>query len=235
MKEREYFTFFRSFRDALADMPPESQARLFMAICDFSLDGVEPTLSGVESTIWKLIRPNLEASRKKFENGCKGAEYGRKGGNPNFARGMPNPYYTNADNPTDNPTDNPNKEKELDKEKEWNKELTKDMGVVCVSDSSATQPTTTQLSKQKQNKFVAPSMEEVKDFICEKSLQVDAETFYSFYEANGWHVGRNPMKSWQMALQYWARKDANQSATHQARKQSYAHDDIAEKIYEPPD
>ena len=233
MKEREYFTFCRSFRDALADMQPESQARLFMAICGFSLDGVEPTLSGVESTIWKLIRPNLEASRKKFENGCKGAEYGRKGGNPNFARGMPNPYYTNADNPTDNPTDNHNKEKELDKEKEWNKELTKDKEVVCVSDSSATQPTT----KQKQNKFVPPLLQEVKDFICEKSLQVDGESFYSFYAANGWHVGRNPMKSWQMALQYWARKDSNKSTERQTRKQSppisHAHDDINEKVYEP--
>ena len=224
MKERDYFTFFRSFRDALADMPPESQARLFMAISNYSLDGIEPMLSGIENTIWKLIRPNLDAGRKQFSNGCKG-------GAP---KGNKNAMKTTQIQPKNNPNSS-NKEREEELDREMDKDLTKDREVVA--DSLATQ-TPTQPSKQKCSRFVPPSLQEVKDFICEKSLQVDGESFYSFYAANGWHVGRNLMKSWQMALQYWARKDSNKSTERQSRKQSppisHAHDDINEKVYEPP-
>lgn len=237
MKERDYFPFFRSIRDILNDLPKDNQATLYKSVADYALDGIEPHLNGVESAVWKAILPNLKTSRTHYLNGCNGAGYGDKGGNPNFEKGKPNPYYhTPEDNPEDNPKDNP-KDNQSNKFISYNvPKLIGDNG--CVSDSSATQ-TPTQPSKQKQNKFIPPTLEEVKDYISEKLLKVDGESFYSFYSAIGWRVGRNPMKSWQMALQYWARKDANQSATHQARQQSppnsHAHDDIAEKIYEPPD
>lgn len=40
----------------------------------------------------------------------------------------------------------------------------------------------------------------------EKGYHVDAERFVSYYEAIGWKVGRNPMKSWQAAVRTWASK-----------------------------
>lgn len=61
--------------------------------------------------------------------------------------------------------------------------------------------------KEKENKiFKKPSIEEIKNYISEKSLRnVDAETFFYYYETNGWKTGRNPMKSWQSALNFWNR------------------------------
>lgn len=34
-------------------------------------------------------------------------------------------------------------------------------------------------------------------------VPVEAERAFAYYESNGWRVGRNPMKNWQMALTGW--------------------------------
>lgn len=57
--------------------------------------------------------------------------------------------------------------------------------------------------------FKVPSPEEVKAYVKEKNLPIDPEEFYAFYSANGWHVGKNKMKSWEMAAQYWSRRRRN--------------------------
>lgn len=54
-------------------------------------------------------------------------------------------------------------------------------------------------------KMPKPSLEEVKSYISEKGYAVDAERFWSYYESNGWRVGKNPMKNWKAAISTWAR------------------------------
>lgn len=66
---RDSFIIYRSFFDAISDLPKDQQADVYNAICAFSLDQKEPELSGVSSTIFKLIRPQLEANYKRYENG----------------------------------------------------------------------------------------------------------------------------------------------------------------------
>ena len=63
------------------------------------------------------------------------------------------------------------------------------------------------LSEQKPapvKRFNKPSAEEV-GLQCAKIGLTDAEgaKFVSYYESNGWRVGRNPMRSWPHALQNW--------------------------------
>lgn len=48
-----------------------------------------------------------------------------------------------------------------------------------------------------------PTLEEVQDYIDEKGYSVDPDEFFNYYEANGWYVGRRPMKSWKNAVAYW--------------------------------
>jgi len=71
-QSRDYFTFFRSFFDAISDLDDTAQLELYRAIAQYSLDGEEPELKGIASTIWKVIFPNLRNSRKQYENGLKG-------------------------------------------------------------------------------------------------------------------------------------------------------------------
>lgn len=61
--ERQYFPFFRSWRDSLELLPPESRLRLLEAIIEFGLDGVEPEgLGDIEKLVWFQIRPIMQRS-----------------------------------------------------------------------------------------------------------------------------------------------------------------------------
>lgn len=69
---REYFPFFRSFEDAIADLDDGTQLALYRAIARYGLYGEEPALTGLARCMWVLMRPNLQNSRKQYENGAKG-------------------------------------------------------------------------------------------------------------------------------------------------------------------
>lgn len=79
--------------------------------------------------------------------------------------------------------------------------------------------------KNKQKKtsvFRKPSEEEVLDYC--NSIghgEFDAQRFVDYYDANGWKVGKNPMKDWKATVRNWIRnseeKDSKQ--THGAKKE----------------
>ena len=53
-----------------------------------------------------------------------------------------------------------------------------------------------------------PTVWEVENFCRTQGLLlVDAQRFVDYYEANGWKVGRNPMRSWQAAARNWQRRE----------------------------
>ena len=56
-------------------------------------------------------------------------------------------------------------------------------------------------------RFVPPTLADIQDYITEKNLSVSADRFYSYYESNGWKVGKNSMKSWKAALHSWNARD----------------------------
>jgi hypothetical protein len=59
----------------------------------------------------------------------------------------------------------------------------------------------------KERRFVKPTIEEVRAYCLERKNKVDAEQWFSHYEANGWLVGKNPMKNWKAAVVSWERND----------------------------
>ena len=63
-------------------------------------------------------------------------------------------------------------------------------------------------SKKKQ-KFIKPTLEELKEFIKQNNINIDAEYFYYLYEGVGWVAGRTPIKNWQAKVRSWARRDFN--------------------------
>jgi len=60
----------------------------------------------------------------------------------------------------------------------------------------------TELNK---SKFIAPTIELVKDFFQEKKVSaIEAEKYFNYYSSNGWKVGgKTPMKDWQAAARNW--------------------------------
>lgn len=51
------------------------------------------------------------------------------------------------------------------------------------------------------------SVEAVRAYCQERNNGVNPEAFFNYYEANGWKVGRNPMKDWKAAVRNWETKD----------------------------
>ena len=62
------------------------------------------------------------------------------------------------------------------------------------------------VDKPPRPRFVPPSVSEVEEYCREKGYGIDAEVFVAYYEANGWRVGKNPMKSWKSAVVTWAKR-----------------------------
>lgn len=62
-------------------------------------------------------------------------------------------------------------------------------------------------TSKKSYKFCPPSLDEVKAFVSEHNFAVDPQRFIDYYTANGWKVGRNPMKDWRAAVRNWSRRN----------------------------
>ncbi len=70
------------------------------------------------------------------------------------------------------------------------------------------QKSPSQDSAQKKTKvFVKPTIEEIKQFCIENNKNVDAESFYNFYESKNWMIGKNKMQKWKAAVCTWDRKN----------------------------
>ena len=67
--------------------------------------------------------------------------------------------------------------------------------------------------KKPPKRFTAPSLEEVKEYCEERKNNVDPERFINYYTANGWKVGKNPMKDWKAAVRSWERNDFGKPKT----------------------
>lgn len=60
------------------------------------------------------------------------------------------------------------------------------------------------LEKEKKKRFVKPSFEEVEAYIQEQNYDIDANTFFDYYDSCGWTVGKNkPMKDWKASVRFW--------------------------------
>jgi hypothetical protein len=109
---RDGFVFYRSFREAIRELPEEERLKCYEVILDYALDEVVPNEVGISSAIFKLIKPQIDANNKRYENG-------KKGGRGNRTETKPKPN-TNQD-----VTNNEPKEKEKEKVKEKDKDKVK--------------------------------------------------------------------------------------------------------------
>ena len=60
----------------------------------------------------------------------------------------------------------------------------------------------------KAKRFIPPTVEEVAAYCRERGNHVDAQRWFDYYTANGWKVGRNPMKDWKACVRTWERQGA---------------------------
>lgn len=68
---RDSVLFYRSFYDALKNIPPEERLKVYDSIMEYGMYDRDPDLDGVALAIFLLAKPQIDANNKRYENGCR--------------------------------------------------------------------------------------------------------------------------------------------------------------------
>ena len=211
IKERTAFTFYRTFCEGVKTLPENEQLEFLWAVIDLALDNREPNenaFSALGRIFWRMIKPNIMADRRKFENGCKGGKYGHLGGAPSEKmKGNQNARK----HPKTNPKTNPNVDVDVDVD------VDDDVNVEVKERSARV-------------RFMPPTFAELNEYIVSNFYQVDADSFYSHYEAIGWKVGKNPMKDWKAAVKSWHSREMKERKGKKSNEEQAEQDRIKDVL-----
>lgn len=175
--------FYRTFYDLTTLLPEAERRKVNTAMLDYFFEGIEPK--------------GLSESGMKVFKGCEGRISKSKTNAANVANrysdSKPTNEPTNVD--TNSASEAPT---ELPPEGERDREVDKE-GVK---------------EKRKAARFRAPSPAEVSEYAQQyaatknlnlRAIDFDPEYFCDYYESNGWHVGKQPMKDWKATVRRWLR------------------------------
>lgn len=183
MAEEKRMNFYRTFYDLTTLLPEAERRKVNTALLDYFFEGIEPK--------------GLSESGMKVFKGCEG----RISKSRTNAANVANRYSDSK--PTNEPTEDatnyaaegstkplPDRERDREVDKEGAKE------------------------KRKAARFRAPSPAEVSEYAQQyaatknldlRAIDFDPEYFCDYYESNGWHVGKQPMKDWKATVRRWLR------------------------------
>lgn len=101
---RDSFIFYRSFYESFEGLSKKDKLILFDAVCNYALNDVEPELTGVPLSMFKLLKPQLDANIRRYENGCKGGRPKKTETKPkdNQTETKTKPNYNDNHNVNDN-------------------------------------------------------------------------------------------------------------------------------------
>lgn len=186
---REQFTFYRSYYDALKNLPEKERAKVLFAILEYALDEQEQNnLEGVCAACFLLIRPTLDSGRIKAAN--------RK-----------NKTKTNEEQ-NENKAETRAEQNRKEKEKEREREVEKEREVEVERENDSSPPKAPVAARR----FTPPTVEDVAAYCRERGSNVDAQRFVDFYASKGWKVGNAGMKDWHAAVRTWESRDNRMSA-----------------------
>jgi hypothetical protein len=179
---RESTVFYRSFYEAIRELDADIQAQVYSAIFEYALNFNEVEVKGLAKTVFTLIKPQLDANLKRYENGTKAKV------KQNESKAEAKPKQTKSkveanvnvnvnDNVNDNQNVNPND------------------NVSRLRFCAPTYDEIFEFMKMK-NGLAGNVWNDVK-------VVTEAKAFFNHYESNGWMVGKNKMKNWEAAIRNW--------------------------------
>lgn len=214
---RDSFIFYRSFYLALSRLDDATFRRVVDMVCEYAFDGTEPDSSMVvEGVIFELIKPQIDANNKRYDDGRKGGRP-RKTTSENLKTSgfEVNNQWLSDEKPVVSgsetsgfevgnqwlrgrkPNVNVNGNDNGDGNEDGN-------GNADVSHTT-TLPTAT-------TSHIPPSIQEVRMYILDNSLDVIAEKFMAYYEDRNWTTAKGqPMKDWRAAVRYWDKTEHKNS------------------------
>ena len=201
---RESIVFYRSFYEAIKELPAEEFRNAVMAIMEYGLNDSEIDTSGVAKAILIMAKPQIDKNNKRYENGLRGGTKPKQNQNETKVEPNPNQTVTKVE-----PKRNQNGTKAEPKRTKPEPNVNDNVNV-NVNDKE---------SEEKKPRFSPPTLEERKKYIADNKYNVDPERFIDYYTANGWSVGKNRMKDWKAVVRNW---DRSQKPGGRMRQESTA-------------
>lgn len=210
--KRKQFTFYESFASALKRIRKKAdRADAYDAIVDYALYGIEPDMDKLPDSAaiaFELIRPNLDASKRKAEGGKNGGSAkqsesiaeacGKHSGSMSEANGKESSskqegYSKRGETASE-------KEKEGEKEKEVENE--------CY-------PPTPLSGGEKAR---VPTFDSVLAYARMCRAEELAKPFFDYYAAADWRDSENkPVYNWQQKFVAWRQRDEEKKKARQAK------------------
>jgi hypothetical protein len=127
MADTKQFNFFESYYRSFQNLPPEVVGEVVKAMGAYFFENEIIELNGLSQAVFELIKPVMDSSKKKAENGSKG---GAPKGNSNAKKQAKNKQKQANDNQktSNEQAKTSDKEKEKEKDKEIGNRI-KDIGV----------------------------------------------------------------------------------------------------------
>lgn len=181
----EYVSYF----EAGEDMTDEEYGIYMRAIHNFAYKDIEPDYSTLTPLVKAALRTVIASVRKNKEDRENGAKGGRKTPVTEKVQGG----YEKENNP-------PLEKSETNVNVNENVNANVNANVNVNSEVPGQKP---HAPAQKTSRFSKPTLEEVQAYCLERQNNVNPERFMAHYQANGWLVGKTPMKDWKAAVRKW--------------------------------
>ena len=78
---------------------------------------------------------------------------------------------------------------------------------MCTDNTNINITNTNLTDSNKKAFFKKPTLDDINNYCLERNNNIDAETFFAFYESKGWVVGKSKMKSWRACIVTWEKRD----------------------------
>lgn len=183
---RDSFVFYRDWYDALADLPKNDRINALDAVFRYAFYGELPT-DNLAKVATAVILKTIDRNLDKWDGiKLKRREAGRKGG---LRRAENQANQANQANAT------------FAKQNQANQAYNVNVNV------NANVKEEKNNIKKESKAFVIPTVEMIQQYCSEKGYIMDAERFWLFYDAKGWMIGKNKMKSWKSAVGNWAKSE----------------------------
>lgn len=184
--------------------------------------------------VWSFIEPKLRANLEAWEEEKrKRSEAGRIGG---IASGKARTIAKQNEAIVNDRSESLN-DREANTKQTRSKHQANEAVTVTVTDTVTVNDTVTGSTNvdvggckgDLRSRFTPPSLADVEMFIVDNSYQslVDPETFFNYYQARGWTVGKGEtkMKDWRAALRNWAARERKSLVTETAEGNPFANID----------
>ena len=218
---RESFVLHAEY---IEDLPEDLKGAFLRYIYEYGINEIEPELSGLELTVWLKIKRRIDDDVEAYERKVSNLKQNRN----RTATGAKT--ATTTDNRTDTErTPNGHRTDSVSVNDSVNVSVN-DIECVSVAETPA-EPAPEPAPTRK--RFVAPTIEEIREFCFEKNINTNVDKFFYYYKSKGWKVGNSPMKDWKAAVRKWAECDEHYSRPGNTRISSDTSSQILQNYTAP--